>query len=385
MAMALVTSLLLIGVDRAGWLPLSATAGRVLERVDFNEALMHGMLGALLFAGSLHIDIRDLRREGVPILGLAAGGTVLSTFIVGSLVFLLTSAVGQPLPFAYCMLFGGLISPTDPVAVLGVLRGTWVSKKLEMQIAGESLFNDGVGVVVFVTVLDTTTQSGPVHAAGVFSFFVREALGGAVFGLGVGWIAYHMLRTIDHYQTELLITLALVFGGYALAERIHVSAPIAAVVSGLVIGNAGRSRAMSDVTRDHLDKFWELVDEVLNALLFVLMGFEVITLPLHVHTLLLGVTAIVIVLAARATSVGLFVLALRRTGRFERGSWAILTWGGLRGGISVALALSLARSPERDVIVALTYVVVVFSVLVQALTIGRLARRFARGHAPTVG
>ena len=258
MAMALVTSLVLIGVDRAGWLPLSTTAGRVLEGIDFNQALMHGMLGALLFAGALHIDIRDLRREGVPILSLAAGGTVLSTFLVGALVFWFASSVGPTLSFAHCLLFGALISPTDPVAVLGVLRGAGVSKRLQMQIAGESLFNDGVGVVVFVTVFNATTQSGPVHAASVLSFFVRESLGGAVFGLGVGWITYRLLRSIDHYQTELLITLALVFGGYALAERVHVSAAIAAVVSGLVIGNAGRSHAMSDVTRDHLDNFGSL-------------------------------------------------------------------------------------------------------------------------------
>jgi CPA1 family monovalent cation:H+ antiporter len=382
MAMALITSLLLIGIDRLGWLPLSATAGRVVERIDFNEALMHGMLGALLFAGALHIDVGDLRREGVPILSLAAGGTVLSTFLVSTLVYYLSSAVGPPLSFAHCMLFGALISPTDPVAVLSVLRVAGVSKKLEMQIAGESLFNDGVGVVIFVTILAVVTQSGPVHAVSVVSFFVREALGGAAFGLGTGWIAYHLLRSIDHYQTELLITLALVFGGYALAERIHVSAPIAAVVSGLIIGNAGRAHAMSDVTRDHLDKFWELVDEVLNALLFVLMGFEVIRLSLHGQALLLGVGAIAIVLAARAASVGLFVMALRRTGWFERGSWAVLTWGGLRGGISVALALSLARSAEREVTITLTYVVVIFSVLVQALTVGRLARRFAVGGDP---
>ncbi len=378
MAMALVTSLALIGVDRAGWLPLSKTAGHVVEGFDFNAALMHGVLGALLFAGALHIDVGDLRREAVPILGLAAGGTVLSTFLVGGSVYALASIVGPALSLSHCLLFGALISPTDPVAVLGVLRGAGVSKRLEMQIAGESLFNDGVGVVVFVTVLGATTSSGSLGAAGVISFFVREAIGGAAFGLAVGWVAYRVLQSIDHYPTERLITLALVFGGYSLAEHVRVSAPIAAVVYGLVIGNAGRSRAMSDVTRDHLDMFWELVDEVLNALLFVLMGFEVIKLSLHAPLLLLGTVTVAIVLVGRAVSVGMFVLALRRTGRFEPGSWAILTWGGLRGGISIALAFSLGRSPERDAIVALTYVVVAFSVLVQGLTVGRLARRFGR-------
>ena len=227
--------------------------------------------------------------------------------------------------------------------------------------------------MLFLTVLGAEAE-GHATVKSVFVLFVREAIGGAVLGLAAGWITYRLLRSIDHYQTELLLTLALVFGGYALAERLHVSAPITSVVSGLLIGNEGRSVAMSDVTRDHLDKFWELIDEVLNSILFVLMGFELIRLPVHFQTLALGALAIPVVLLARAASVGTFVILLRRVASFEPGSWKILTWGGLRGGISVALALGLAESPERDVIVFVTYAVVIFSVLVQGPTVGRLAR-----------
>ncbi|MGH7271126.1 MAG: cation:proton antiporter, partial [Polyangiaceae bacterium] len=344
-------------------------------------ALMHGMLGALLFAGALHIDIRDLRAEGAAVLGLAVGGTVLSTFLVGALVYAAASLVGPPLSFVHCLLFGALISPTDPVAVLGVLKRAGVSKRLEMQIAGESLFNDGVGVVVFGTVVGAMAEGGGVSPRGVALLFLREAIGGAAFGLLIGWVAFRLIRTIDHYQTELLITLALVFGGYSLAEHVHVSAPIAAVVAGLVIGNKGRAHAMSDVTREHLDKFWELVDEVLNTVLFVLMGLELIRLSLPSHALRIALMAIPIVLFARAASVGIFIRGLERVATFEPGSWKILTWGGLRGGISVALALSLAPSPERDVIVVATYVVVVFSVLVQGLTVAPLARRQSAASA----
>lgn len=377
MAMAMVASLALISIDRAGWIPLRTIAGRVLGGVDFNEAVMHGMLGALLFAGSLHVDIKDLRQEALPVFALAAGGTVLSTFLVAGMLYGVVSAFSLGLPFGYCLVFGALIAPTDPVSVLGILKRVGTSKRLEMQIGGESLFNDGIGVVIFLTVVGVVS-TGHTTVSDVILLFAREALGGAAFGAIIGWITYRLLGSVDHYQTELLLTLALVFGGYALAERLHVSAPIGAVVSGLIIGNAGRSHAMSDTTRDHLDKFWELVDEVLNAILFVMMGFELVRLAVRGPTVIVALIAIPIVLIARATSVGVFVFGLRRFARFERGSWAMLTWGGLRGGISVALALGLPESKERESIVLITYAVVVFSVLVQGLTVGALARRIAK-------
>jgi CPA1 family monovalent cation:H+ antiporter len=374
MTMSLVASLGLIAVDRTGLVPLATTARQLLAGIDFNEAVMHGMLGALLFAGALHLESNDLVEHGVAVAGLAAGGTLLSTFVVAALVFALVSHAGPAMSFGHCLLFGALISPTDPVAVLGVLKRAGISKHLEVQIAGESLFNDGVGVVIFATILGAVTR-GATTPSQILALFAREALGGAACGLATGWITYRLLRSIDHYPTELLLTLALALGGYALAERLHVSAPIAAVVSGLLIGNPGRAYAMSDTTRAQVDTFWQLVDEVLNAVLFVLMGFELILLTFDGSTLLLGVAAIPMVLLARAASVGIFVLILRRVARFERGSWAMLTWGGLRGGISVALALGLPPSRERDVIVVATYAVVVFSVLAQGLTIGRLGRR----------
>lgn len=378
MAMSLAASLLLIVVDHLGWASLAGTAGRVLERIDLNEALLHGMLGALLFAGALHIDLKDLREELLAVASLAVVGTILSTFIVGGLVYGIVVALGVPVGLGYCLLFGALISPTDPVAVLGVLKSARVPKSLETQIAGESLLNDGVGVVVFVTVLGIVTKGGETTIGDVVGLFLREAGGGAVFGLVTGYVTYRLLRSIDHYQTELLLTLALVLGGYAFAEAIHVSAPIAAVVAGLLIGNSGRALAMSDVTRDHLDKFWSLIDEILNAILFVLVGFEVIRIALSRVEVLIGVLAIVGVLLGRLVSVAVPLAVLSRWKRKARpGGIRILTWGGLRGGISVALALSLPAGPQRDVVVSTTYIVVVFSVLVQGLTLGRVAKRFA--------
>jgi CPA1 family monovalent cation:H+ antiporter len=355
-------------------------ARTVVERFDFNQALLHGMLGFLLFAGALHINLDDLIQQRWPIAVLSTLGVLLSTAIVGSLTWCLLSLLGLRVRPIDCFLFGALISPTDPIAVLGLLKQIGAPKPLEVQIAGESLFNDGVGVVIFLGLLEIASEQHAFDVGHLVSLFVWEAIGGAVFGLGAGWLVYRLLRSVDHYQVEILLSLALVSGGYALADALHLSGPIAMVVAGLLIGNHGRRFAMSSRTAEHLDLFWELIDEILNAVLFVLIGMEVLILPFTATYLVAGLLAILIVLAARFVSVGLPVWLLRRSAAFDPAMVPILTWGGLRGGISVALALSLPGAggpdaePGREVILAITYVVVVFSILVQGLTIGPLTR-----------
>ncbi|MFO0676547.1 MAG: sodium:proton antiporter [Polyangiaceae bacterium] len=383
MAMALSASVALIVVDGVGWLHLKGPVTVVLDRISFGETLLHGLLGALLFAGSLHIDLAQMRKELGAIVVLAIVSTLLSTFAIGALLYVVLGAVAIPLPLGHCLLFGAIIAPTDPVGVLGILKAARIPKSLEIQIAGESLFNDGVGVVVFVAISGIVTHHETLSVSAIATAFVHEALGGIAFGLVTGYVAYRLLKSIDHYQTELLITLALVVGGYAAAEHLGISAPLASVASGLLIGNQGRARAMSDVTRDHLDKFWMLVDEILNTILFVLVGFELIRLSLSSSAILAGVLAVPISLVCRLGSVALPIALLRRWIAFVPGAVAVLTWGGLRGGISVALALALAPSPERNVVVVMTYSVVVFSVLVQGLTLGKVARRFVGNAAST--
>ncbi|MFO0664822.1 MAG: sodium:proton antiporter [Polyangiaceae bacterium] len=377
MALSLSLSLACIAVDRMGWIPLRDVATRALERVDFNQALMHGMLGLLLFAGSLHVKLEDLRRQRIAIAALALVSTLLSTFLVGAIARVVSGTFGLGLTMGQCMLFGALISPTDPVAVLDILRQARVPKSMEIQIAGESLFNDGVGVVVFATIYGIVARGHAATFDETILHFAREAIGGALFGLALGYITFRLLRSIDHYQTELLLTLALVLGGYSLAEKLHISAAIAAVTSGLVIGNYGRTEGMSDVTRDHLDKFWSLIDEVLNAALFVMLGLEGMRLDAPRGVVWASLAVIPAVLAARLVSVALPLAAVSRYASFGRGTLTVLTWGGLRGGISVALALSIPAGEARNTIVVLTYVVVVFSILVQGLSLGTIARRFA--------
>ncbi len=372
MAMSLGLSLVLLAVDRLGWARVEPLT-RVLDQVNFNETLLHGMLGVLLFAGALHIRVDDLREQRLAVALLALVGTLLSTFIVAGLTYFLLGALHLELPFGYCLLFGAVISPTDPIAVLGILRQARVPTTMEILISGESLFNDGVGVVIFITVLGVLTQ-GEATVTHTAALFLRETLGGTVFGFASGYATFRLLKSIDHYQTELLLTIALVLGGYALAERLHISAPISAVVAGLVIGNQGREHGMSDVTRDHLDTFWSLVDEIMNAVLFVLVGFEVIRLTLTKETVLAGALVIPIVLLSRLIAVALPIGAMARRSPFARGTIRILTWGGLRGGISLALALSTPEGPHKTLIVTMTYFVVAFSVLFQGLTLGRLAR-----------
>jgi CPA1 family monovalent cation:H+ antiporter len=373
MLIALVMSLAMIAAG--GVVPeLRADVQTLLGSINFDETLLHGMLSFLLFAGALHINLNDLAEQKWTIALLSTGGVLLSTFIVGPLVWWLLAALGIHVPLIYALLFGALISPTDPIAVLGILRQANAPKSLEIKIAGESLFNDGVGVVVFLALLGVATGEHHAELSHVLWLFVREAAGGVGFGLAIGAAAFWMLRSVDKYQVEILITLAVATGGYALAEKLHISAPIAIVVAGLLIGNHGRRFAMSDHTREHLDTFWELVDEVLNAVLFVMIGLEVMVLTLSVSNLVAGLLVIPVVLAARFVSVGLPVSLLRLFRQFSPRAVRVLTWGGLRGGISVALALSLPEVPEREPILAVTYMVVVFSILVQGLTIGRVVR-----------
>lgn len=377
MLFALLLSLALIAF---GWIEprVAQHAEQLLSQVDFDETLLLGMLSFLLFAGALHVNINDLARQRWIILTLAVGGVIMSTLIVGTLSWWLFAALGLDLAFSYCLLFGALISPTDPIAVLGILKTAGVPKSLESTISGESLFNDGVAVVLFIILFRLATGSAEVSVGEIAGLFALEALGGVVYGLALGFIAYRMLRSVDRYQVEILLTLALVMGGYGLAHALHVSGPIAIVVAGLLIGNHGRLLAMSKKTREHLDMFWELLDEILNAVLFVLIGLEVLVLAFTRQYLLAGLLAIVVVLLARFASVAMPIAIMRWWRRFNPHVIKILTWGGLRGGISVALALSLPPGHERELIVAVTYVVVVFSIVVQGLTIGALAAQSER-------
>ncbi|HRX89204.1 MAG TPA: sodium:proton antiporter [Steroidobacteraceae bacterium] len=379
MVTALVFSLALIALDAAG----IATSLRdyeesFLRSIDFSEVLMQGMLSLLLFAGALHVDLSELRIYRWQVGALALVGTVISTVMVGVGMWLILPWIGHPLPLVYCLLFGALISPTDPIAVMGILKSAHAPKNLELMISGESLFNDGVGVVVFSTLL-TTLASGVAPTLGEgFGLLLHEAGGGLLFGLVLGYLLFVLLRSIDSYPVEVMLTLAAVLGGYALASKLHVSGPLAMVVVGLTVGNHGRARAMSDTTRRYLDMFWEIVDDILNAVLFVLIGMEVILITLSWSVLLAAVVAIIVTLLARLLTVGVPVGTFARAFNLPAGSWKVLTWGGLRGGISVALALSLPVGPERDVVLALTYCVVLFSILVQGLTIGRVTRAAVR-------
>jgi len=304
MFIALLVSL---GIVALGWLGMDigqTSIARILETIDFNQALLHGMLSFLLFAGAMHIKLEDLTSQKWVITVLATVGVVASTFIVGGLTWIVLDLLNIPVSLTYCLLFGALISPTDPVAVIGILKTAAVPKSLETKIAGESLFNDGIGVVVFLIILELALGGGEVTVGRVALLFLEEAVGGAVLGMAIGVLAYQMLKRVNNYQVEVIITLALVMGGYALADRIHTSGPIAIVVAGLLIGNHGRAFAMSEVTRDRLDNFWELIDEILNALLFMLIGLELLIVPFTRALLIAGLLSIAITMFARWASVG---------------------------------------------------------------------------------
>ena len=425
MVLALVFSLGLIGLSSV--MPgVGQRARQVLDSIDFDAALLNGLLGFLLFAGALHVDMGRLWSQKWPVTILATVGVVTSTALVAMMTWCVFRLLGQEMPLIYCLLFGALISPTDPIAVLAILKTVGAPKNLETKIAGESLFNDGVGVVVFLALMGVAGFGGHGHepkatglatpASGVVSatdkadytdrpvseesetagaslhagrvepaevavLFAQETLGGALFGLALGGIAFLMLRSVDNYRVEVLISLAMVAGGYALAMAWGLSGPIAMVVSGLLIGNHGRTHAMSDMTRQHLDDFWELIDEVLNAVLFVLIGLEVLLLTFDRLNLTVGLLAIPIVLSSRLIAVSLPMSLLRRSRELTPHAVKVMAWGGLRGGISVALALSLKESLGQvdptayHAILFMTYAVVVFSIVVQGLTMPRLLRR----------
>ena len=376
MATSLVLSLLLLGADTLGFLQdVRAYEVSLLSSIDFSDVLMQGMLSLLLFAGALHVDLSALRQYRWQIGVLAVVGTLLSTAVVGLAMWWVLPWLGITIPLIYCLLFGALISPTDPIAVMGILKSSNAPKNLELVITGESLFNDGVGVVIFSLLLGVLASGQvPTWQQGA-QLLALEAGGGLLLGLVLGYFTFRLLRSIDQYQVEVLITLAAVMGGYTLATHLHVSGPLAMVVAGLMIGNQGRALAMSDTTRHHLDLFWELLDEILNAVLFVLIGMEVAVIHFAQDLFMAAVVTILITLLARWLTVGLPVKLLRSAFKLPKGAGFMLTWGGLRGGISVALVLSLPAGPSREVLLALTYCVVVWSILGQGLTISRVAKR----------
>ena len=376
MVTALLLSLVIILLDFVGAdFGLHRKMEAMLRAIDFSNVLMQGMLSFLLFAGALHIDLSELRAYRWQVLILAFFSTLFSTFIVGLAAWYVLPFIGISMPLLYCLLFGALISPTDPIAVMGILKSAGIPKNLELVISGESLFNDGVGVVIFSILMSMLLiGEAPTFHEGL-GLLMHEAGGGLLYGLLIGYITFHLLRSIDNYQVEVMITLAAVMGGYVLASKLHVSGPLAMVVAGLVVGNHGRELAMSDTTRLYVDMFWEMIDDILNAVLFVLIGMEVMLIAFSWSLFAAGLAMVIMTLIARALTVWVPVHYLPGYFKLPRGAGLVLTWGGLRGGISVALALSLPSGSERDVILSLTYCIVVVSILVQGLTVGKLAAK----------
>ncbi|WP_339920708.1 sodium:proton antiporter [uncultured Flavobacterium sp.] len=346
-----------------------------MDNINFSELLLEGMLSFMLFAGAIHIKFKDLNNEKLSILLFSTFSVLISTFIIGFASYYLLTFMGINVKLIHAMLFGALISPTDPIAVLSILKSAGVSKSLETKIAGESLFNDGVAVVVFITILKLAQPGANLEISSILLLFGQEAIGGLLLGLGIGYIGYKLIASIDNYQVEVLITLAIVMGGYTFAHFIHVSGPLAMVAAGLITGNQGKKLGMSDVTAEYIDKFWELVDEILNAVLFVLIGLELLIIQTNEKILFAAVILLLITLITRYISIYIPSIAVRLKEKITQKTILILTWGGLRGGISIALALSIAPEFSKDIWVTITYVIVCFSILVQGMTIGKFAKR----------
>jgi len=375
MLISLIASLVVVSIGIISPAFFNKTT-EAISLIDFQILLLKVMLSFLLFAAAIHINSKKLRSERVSIITFSTIGVVISSFVIGTLLYATISLFGLSVNYLYCLLFGALISPTDPIAVVGILKKAKIPDSLETKISGESLFNDGIGVVIFISVYQIA-QIGieNISVWQIVWLFIKEAGGGFLFGWLLGYVGYLALKSIDNYVVEVMITLAIVMGGYTLADNLGISGPIAMVVAGLITGNKSMDKGMSDTTRDYVGKFWEMIDEVMNAILFLLIGFEMLVIPFNFTLLWLGCISIVIVLFGRLLSVSLPIMVLRYKNSFPKSTIPILTWGGLRGGISVALALSLPKYMYGEMFVSITYIVVLFSIVVQGLTIGKFARK----------
>jgi CPA1 family monovalent cation:H+ antiporter len=362
----------LTGMQLSG---IQLAAAHLVSRIDFREVVLHGMLAFLLFAGALQLDLSRLWQERVPVGALAIGATALSTVFVAGLLWLALPLVGMKLTLLDALLFGALISPTDPIAVMDMLRRAGAPPRLEVQLGGESLFNDGLGAVIFLALLESAGSGAYPTPKEFGGLLLLEAGGGILLGLALGWVTYRLLRLVDSYRVEVMLTLALAMGGYALADALHLSAPLEVVVAGLVVSRKGLRQEMSAVTRQHVESFWELIDDMMNVVLFLLLGLQLLVLPIAWGYLVAGLIAIPVVLLSRFASVGIVVQGLALFRRAGASNVTVLTWGGLRGGLAVALALALPASGARNLLLAVTFVVVVFSIVVQGLTLPGLLRR----------
>ncbi len=378
LAVALILSLGVIAIDPlVGGIDLRRWVRGFLGAQDLPRTLLDSALAFLLFAGALHVDLDELRHRKWTVLALATGGTVIATLLFAVGICAVFALTGHRVPLAWCLVLGAIMAPTDPVAVAGILRNVGLPPTLEAVIVGESLFNDGVGVVLFTVTLGVALgTSGGVAPGPVVGAFLLQAAGGALLGLATGWIAYLAMRQIDEYRLELMISLALATGTYSLANGFGLSGPIAVVVAGLLIGSKGTAHAMSETTRRHLHGFWSLVDEILNALLFLLIGFEIVAVEFHGYSLVAALAAIPLALCVRVVSIVVSSTFLHFRAPNRTGAIAVLTWGGLRGGISVAMALTLPATPFREELLSVCYAIVVFTIIVQGLTIGRVMRLF---------
>ncbi|AMS25865.1 sodium:proton antiporter [Bacteroidetes bacterium UKL13-3] len=354
---------------------LKESVSQNLSGINFSELLLEVMLSFMLFAGAIHVKYKDLKSESLSIILFSTISVLLSTFIIGTATFYLLNFCGIEVQFIHSLLFGALISPTDPIAVISILKTAGVSKSLETKIAGESLFNDGVAVVVFITILQLAQYNNDIQFSKVLLIFGQEAIGGVLLGMIIGWIGFKLIASIDNYQVEVLITLAIVMGGYTLAHYIHVSGPLAMVAAGIISGNHGKNFGMSDITAEYVDKFWELIDETLNATLFVLIGLELLLINARPTIIFVSLLLIVVSILTRYFSVFIPSLAIRLKEKITNRTLLLLTWGGLRGGISITLALSIQPSMNKDIWVTITYIIVCFSIIVQGMTIGKLAKR----------